>query len=217
MISAEHVFGLQEEVSRLSSRLRGGIRNLLSQSELIAGLAYDSALSKLASSLLNTNAFPVRALLFDKVAEANWKVAWHQDTAIAVAARVNLPGYTGWSEKDGVPHVHPPAETLESMVSLRLHLDDCGTDNGPLRVIPSSHQSGVLDSAQIDLLRANHDEVTCCAQAGDVLAMRPLLLHASSAANRPSHRRVIHIEYACQPLPHGLQWHEQAKHVANLN
>ena len=211
------VHRLQTEVSQLSSKLRGGMRNLLSQSELIADLAYDSPLSSLASGLLGGNAFPVRTLLFDKVAEANWKVPWHQDTAIAVASRVELPGYAGWSEKNGVPHVHPPAEILENMLSLRLHLDDCGADNGPLRVIPMSHQSGVLDSTQIKLIRAKQSEVICCAQAGDVLAMRPLLLHASSTALSPSHRRVIHIEYAGQSLPLGLQWHEQATHAASLN
>jgi hypothetical protein len=39
--------------------------------------------------------------------------------------------------------------------------------------------------------------------------MRPLLLHASAPAKNPRHRRVIHLEYAANPLPGGLQWFEQ--------
>ena len=44
---------------------------------------------------------------------------------------------------------------------------------------------------------------------GGVLAMRPLVLHASSASDSPGHRRVIHIEFGCQPLPGDLQWKHQ--------
>ena len=36
--------------------------------------------------------------------------------------------------------------------------------------------------------------------------MRPLLLHASSIAIVPSHRRVIHLEYASCQLLGGLEW-----------
>ena len=40
------------------------------------------------------------------------------------------------------------------------------------------------------------------------LAFRPLLLHKSRKSARPSHRRVIQIEYAASPLPPPLTWHE---------
>jgi hypothetical protein len=39
--------------------------------------------------------------------------------------------------------------------------------------------------------------------------MRPLLLHASSSAAEPASRRVIHVEFAADELPHGMQWHER--------
>jgi hypothetical protein len=39
-----------------------------------------------------------------------------------------------------------------------------------------------------------------------MMAMRPLLPHASSAAREGQHRRVVHIEYAAIPLPCGLEW-----------
>ena len=38
--------------------------------------------------------------------------------------------------------------------------------------------------------------------------IRPLLLHASSAAESPRRRRVVHLEYAADPLPGGLDWFE---------
>jgi hypothetical protein len=208
---------LREETSRLASRHRGGIRNLLSLSSLISALARMDKIKRIADEALQGEAFPVRALLFDKITEANWKVPWHQDTAIAVRERLELPGYTGWSVKDGVTHVHPPAVILAGMVSLRIHLDDCDEENGPLRIIPSTHTVSVLSTEQIESLRRQQTEVICCAQAGDILAMHPLVLHASSPAKSPSHRRVIHIEYACQPLPHGLHWHEWQDTAAVLN
>jgi hypothetical protein len=36
--------------------------------------------------------------------------------------------------------------------------------------------------------------------------MRPLLLHASSKAQTPSRRRVVHILFGPRTLPHGLEW-----------
>lgn len=216
VLSAQEVESLRTETVGLNSRYRGGARNLLAQSPRINALAHQHSVKQIADKALEAEAFPVRTLFFDKVAEANWKVPWHQDTAIAVHQRADASGFTGWSEKEGVPHVHPPASVLEGIIALRLHLDDCGPDNGPLRVIPGSHTQGILTTEQIDAARKQTPEVICNAMAGDVLALRPLLLHASSPALSPSHRRVIHIEYARHPLPHGLQWFEQAAAVSTL-
>ena len=49
----------------------------------------------------------------------------------------------------------------------------------------------------------------CEAAAGDVLLMKPLLLHASSKAEAPGHRRVVHLEFARREmLAEGLRWYE---------
>ncbi len=79
----------------------------------------------------------VCALFFDKTAAANWPVAWHQDLSVALAARSEIDGWIAWSLKGGVVHAQPPVAILERMITLRLHLDDCGADNGPLRVLPA--------------------------------------------------------------------------------
>ena len=44
--------------------------------------------------------------------------------SIAVAERREAPGFRGWSVKQGVLHVQPPADILEGMLTLRLHLSD---------------------------------------------------------------------------------------------
>lgn len=180
----------------------GGARNVL-RGELHATRALDI----LASALLDQPAFAVRAILFDKTPESNWAVPWHQDTAIPVLDRHQVPGYRNWSIKEGVWHVQPPREVLAAMLTLRLHLDDCDAGNAPLRVLPGSHALGCLDAEATARLVSGNAGVACVAQAGDVLAMRPALLHASARAQRPRRRRVLHVEYAAGELPAPLRYH----------
>lgn len=197
-------------MARLPQRYRGGARNLLSESPVVAELVVTGSIKALADSALGSAAFPVRGLFFDKTPDSNWRVPWHQDTTIAVAERIETPGFSGWSIKDGVHHVHPPARILERMVALRVQIDDCDPDSGPLRVLPGSHRHGKLESDEIERWKQMVAEVGCHVNSGGVLLMRPLLLHASSLARSPSHRRVIHIEYACEALTEGLRWHVQS-------
>jgi ectoine hydroxylase-related dioxygenase (phytanoyl-CoA dioxygenase family) len=161
----------------------------------------------LVEPILGPGCFAVRVLWFDKTPDANWKVPWHQDLAIAVQARAEVDGFGGWSEKAGVTHVQPPTWLLERMVTVRLHLDDCGPNRGPLRVLPGSHHEGRLQPAQIQQWQQEQRATECVVNAGDAILMRPLLLHASSEATTPGHRRVLHIEFANTDLPGGLQWH----------
>jgi ectoine hydroxylase-related dioxygenase (phytanoyl-CoA dioxygenase family) len=188
-----------------SSGGNGGLRNLL-DTPPIATLAARTAVRGLIEPVLGQGAFPVRAILFDKTPVANWKVSWHQDLTIAVKARAEVAGYGPWSEKAGVVHVQPPVSILEQMLALRLHIDDSGPANGPLRVLPGSHWAGRLRDAEIPEWRERLAEHVCLVPRGGALLMRPLLLHASSPAETPEHRRVIHIEYANCALAGGLQW-----------
>jgi hypothetical protein len=181
-----------------------GVRNLLDV-PLVCDLSRSAPARTVAEAVLGRDCIAVRGILFDKTPGANWMVTWHQDCIIAVAEQRDTPGYTAWSEKAGVAHVQPPDEVLRSMLALRLHLDDCGPDNGPLRVLPGSH-SRDLTPAEIATWIERVTPVTCVARAGDILAFRPLLLHASSPAASPHHRRVLHIEFAAGPLPGGLRW-----------
>jgi ectoine hydroxylase-related dioxygenase (phytanoyl-CoA dioxygenase family) len=189
---------------------RGGVRNLLDIPE-VRELVGSEIVRKLVAPVFGEGYFSVRGILFDKNHAANWKVPWHQDVTIAVKKRANSAGYGPWSVKSGVTHVQPPTEVLAGMLSVRLHLDDCPSENGALRVIPRSHLEGKLGEARIDKVISASDPVTCELAAGGALVMRPLLIHASSAATKPGHRRVLHFDFAAEEEPPGglLQWAER--------
>lgn len=208
---------LHYELARLTggSPARAGRRNLLRDSPLAAQVADSREVRALVEPVLGAEAFPVRAIFFDKTPEANWRVAWHQDVTIAVTGRVDVPGFGGWSIKDGVNHVQAPADVLETMLTVRLHLDDTGVENGPLLVIRGSHAGGKLDDAAIGRWESAGEVVECLVPAGGALLMRPLLLHSSLPSVRVGHRRVVHIEYAAGALPGGLNWHEETAVEAN--
>jgi len=185
----------------------GGLRNPFGPPG-VRGIPWALKLADIAGGLLDTPAFAVRVILFDKTPGANWVVAWHQDLSIPVRERVDVAGYRGWSLKEGVRHVQAPQQVLDGMLTLRLHLDDCDAGSGPLLVLPGSHALGRLDPDRVQaLLAGQRASTTCTARAGDVLAMRPSLLHASGKALQPRRRRVLHIEYAARDLPLPLEWH----------
>jgi ectoine hydroxylase-related dioxygenase (phytanoyl-CoA dioxygenase family) len=125
-----------------------------------------------------------------------------------VRERAETPGFGPWSVKAGVPHVQPPPELLARMLTLRLHLDDCGPANGPLQVLPGSHADGALSPAAVAAWRGRVPPEACLVPAGGAVLMRPLILHASSAATAVGHRRVVHLEWSADELPGGLRWHE---------
>jgi ectoine hydroxylase-related dioxygenase (phytanoyl-CoA dioxygenase family) len=184
-----------------------GARNILAVAE-IAALAGAPAVMTIVRACIGADARPVRGIFFDKTPGANWPVAWHQDLTLAVAEKHEVDGWTRWSVKSGVHHVQPPVAVLERMITLRIHLDDNDAENGPLKVLPGSHRLGRIAGDRIAGLRGEMPEQMCLADAGSVLAMKPLILHASSAAKSPRHRRTIHIEYAPEDLlPAPLAWH----------
>jgi ectoine hydroxylase-related dioxygenase (phytanoyl-CoA dioxygenase family) len=182
------------------------MRNLIEAVPAVRGLADSQPVRNILAKFMDRHPFVVRAILFDKIPDANWYVGWHQDRAIAVAERCDVAGFGPWSVKAGVPHVEPPLPVLESMVTVRVHLDDCDQTNGPLRVLAGSHRRGCLEAEQIKaMVKAGREDV-CTVPVGGAVVMRPLILHASSPSERPSRRRVLHLEFADQPLPSPLQW-----------
>ena len=148
----------------------------------------------------------VRVLFFDKTPEANWAIPWHQDRTIAVKERADAEGFGPWTVKDGVVHVEPPVSLLEEMVTLRLFVDNCDEGNGPLRIAIGSHRCGRLPAANVNTLARQSDILVCTGLAGDVLVMKTLALHSSTAARAPGHRRVLHVDYSASDLPPPLAW-----------
>lgn len=217
ILSRQAVLALRTAIAQLEEgeavRKRRGvyaIRNLLEVCTEARRLACAPAIADIARRILGEGAFAVRGTFFDKVPDANWVLGYHQDSVIAVRERYPLEGFSAWSQKAGVWQAQPPVEILAQMVAIRVHLDDCLADNGALRVLPGSHLAGWLDGA-IETWKERSPEVVCEVRAGGIVAMRPLLLHASSPSSRPSHRRVVHIEYAAAPLPPPLEWQQTVR------
>jgi ectoine hydroxylase-related dioxygenase (phytanoyl-CoA dioxygenase family) len=182
-------------------------RNLLSV-PCVRELAMSRPVREVIETVLGPKCFAVRGIFFNKTRSSNWKVVWHQDLTIAVRERSDVDGFGPWTMKAGVLHVQPPAEIMRGILAIRLHLDESGLDNGPLRVIAGSHQEGRFSAEQISAWERG-TFITCTVPKGGALLMRPLLLHASSACAIPKSRRVIHIEFAAGELPQGLEWHDR--------
>ncbi len=169
----------REELSDALGSVSGAGRRGLLALPLVAELARSTHLHHLVRPHVAHEPFPVRAIFFDKSLASNWLVPWHQDLTLVVRAYAEVSGFGPWSMKDGVPHVQPPIELLEQMLTVRLHLDDADETNGALRVLPGTHRLGRLSPAQVQEQRVRQADALCTAAAGDALLMRPLLLHAS--------------------------------------
>ena len=128
----------------LEARAEGGARALLLAPWCAALARRLQSDPRLAGAIPRTHV-PVQCTAFEKSVDRNWRVPVHQDVAIPVAARIDDPALVGWSNKAGTWFVQPPAAVLEQVVALRLHVDDGGIDDGPLKVVAGSHRGGRLD------------------------------------------------------------------------
>ncbi len=178
-------------------------RNVLDLCPLAASCWRRPMLIDLLSHVLGPECGLVRGLYFDKPPDQTWALPWHKDLTIAVADGSSGEGYSRPRLRAGVYHCEPPTAVLESMLTVRIHLDDATAANGALSVISGSHRSGKVLATQGLSARL------IAASAGDVLAMRPLLVHGSGRSEPGSqdHRRVLHLEFAArEQLPGGVRW-----------
>jgi ectoine hydroxylase-related dioxygenase (phytanoyl-CoA dioxygenase family) len=205
-VADQLIVAIRNALNLHGSHSEYAMRNLAQSVPEVRQIAENKGMQTLLRPILKSPAFLVRSIFFDKTRQANWKVAWHQDLTVAVKEKVETPGFTAWSLKEGIVHVQPSPYILDRMLTVRLHLDDCGPANGPLQVIPGSHTAGRLSSEQIANWRKRQSPTSCLVKRGGALLMRPLLLHASSPATEPEHRRVVHLEFATDLLPNGLRW-----------
>jgi ectoine hydroxylase-related dioxygenase (phytanoyl-CoA dioxygenase family) len=210
-IPTEDLPPLIDEAERLFAehgRRPAGVRRVLARSRVFAEFTQSERIRSLVAPIVGDRAICVRSLLFDKSFESNWDVAWHQDTTIAVTARADVPGFGPWSIKEGVPHVRPPAEILNNMLTVRIHLDACSEENGPLYIAPGSHGDGIRTDVS-DFAEFELQKVACVTDAGGAVLMWPLVFHSSRKALQPTHRRVLHLEFAGGDLPPALHWARQ--------
>lgn len=184
---------------------RGGVRNLIAHPTVVRLLLHERFGAYLWK-IVGRELVAVKATLFDKTPQANWRVQWHQDRVIAVRERLAVPGFGPWTTKAGSLHVEAPATVLSQMLAVRVHLDQCGPDNGPLRVIAGSHQHGKLSDDDLAATVAANQVLEVYAPQGALMMMRPLLVHSSAPAMRSEHRRILHIEFAPAESISPLQW-----------
>jgi hypothetical protein len=194
------------------SALRGfeggvyGARNILALWPDVVDCWRRPPLPEALAALLGSEYGLVRVLYFDKPPGQTWALPWHKDLTIAVRDNT-LPSthFTKPTRKAGVPHVEAPCEVLEAMLTARMHLDEASEENGALKVLPGSHRDGKT------LRLGEVAPETVLANRGDVLLMRPLLVHNSGRSHPDStrHRRILHLEFAAEPrLPDGFAWHD---------
>jgi len=196
VFAAHEVDSISEALTREPlARSRAGARHAM-QNPFVAELVNDTRLLRMARSVLGPEASAFSATLFDKSPTSNWLVVWHQDTALPLCRREDVPGWGPWSVKSGVIYAHAPARALERVLALRVHLDDSTALNGPLRVLPGTHRRGVLSDEAVQLAAHESEPVDCTVARGGILAMQPLLIHASSKSRTEVPRRVLHVLYA---------------------
>lgn len=179
-------------------------RNVLEIWPTAANVWQQPPLPEILARVLGADFGLVRALFFDKPPARSWTLPWHRDLTIAVRDN-SLPSsiFSKPTRKAGVPHVEAHRAILDQMLTVRIHLDDVSEENGPLKVQAGSHRE--------------HGGIGTCtgesvlAERGDVLLMRPLLVHGSghAQAGTARHRRIVHFEFAAAPfLPDGYEWYE---------
>lgn len=213
-----HVYS-KKEINQIGSRIHHyfkirnketeyAIRNVLNEIPELRSLILNANLLHIVKKI-NPGLFITKAVFFDKTPESNWYVTWHQDIVINVKERIETSGFTGWTKKSGVHGVCPPEEILRDTIAIRIHVDDTDETNGALKIIPGSHNKKLSDE-EVNLITQNSIPFVCDIAACGIQIMKPLLLHASSKATSPKHRRVIHLEFNTMDLPNGLEWAEKS-------
>lgn len=151
-----------------------------------------------------------RSIYFNKNKANDWSVLWHQDLTLAVKEKFNHPDYGPWSVKEKIDHVQPPVDILRNMVTARLHFNRCDETNGALKVIPGSHNRifSREEIASLDKAAA----YTCEADAGDLLLLKPLILHSSeSLLDKEKSRSILHLEFLTGMPPDFLKLYHSQK------
>ena len=183
------------------------IRQFLREIPDARALIFNSNLKSIIENVFGNNYFLVKSIYFDKPAQSNWFVAYHQDLTISVDKRKELENYGPWTVKQNQFAVQPPIKVLQNIFTIRIHLNNTDGDNGALKVVPTSQQKGIYRPETI-----NWDietEISCDVLKGGVMIMKPLLLHSSSRTTNNEKRRVIHLEFSDMELPEGLKWAER--------
>jgi len=189
----------------LASTEDAGSRCLLGE-PLVASLVQYLRSQSPVATLLPANSVAVQCSLFSKSESSNWLVPPHQDLSIPVAERVPSTDCSGWSDKQGLLFVQPPAELLAQLVAVRVQLDVPSRQSGELQVAPGTHKLGRIPASSVSSIAPLSSMQLCQVPLSGALVMRPLLAHASRKAATGTLRRVLHLLFGPPVLSHGLRW-----------
>ncbi len=183
------------------------IRQFLKEVPPATGIIFNDRFTALISEIFGAEFFVVKSIYFDKPADSNWFVAYHQDLTISVDKKLDAEGFGAWTIKQNQYAVKPPLHILQDNFTIRIHLDHTNEENGALKVIPGSHLKGIYRPETIDW--SIETESICGVNKGGIMLMKPLLLHSSNRTTNNNKRRVIHIEFSKSSLPDNLNWAEK--------
>ena len=202
---------IDEMLSQLSEKQfagRFGVREFLVKCPEIQTQIFNKKLQALIKEIAPDCTKSIKSIYFDKPPSSNWIVNWHQDLTINLTNRTEVDNYKNWRKTKERIIVQPNRELLESIFTIRIHLDDCSAQNGALRVIEASHLNGTINITKW-LKKKSGKKVICEVNKGGVLIMKPLILHASKRTENQMNRRVIHIEFTDKEIPQALNWKEK--------
>ncbi len=203
MLGAAQLKRLSDSLARLG-RPQAGIR--VTDTSPFDWLLTEGSVGGSVQEILGEGTKPVRAIFFDKTASMNWALGWHQDRTIAVREHLAAPGFGPITIKSGIPHIEPPFDFIERMITVRIHLDQVDQCNAPLLIALGSHRMGKVAESDIEDAVGRSTQFACHAEPGDVWMYRTAILHASNRATGDRKRRVLQVDYSADALPHGLQW-----------
>ena len=194
LITPQQLTDIEQQLEQINLTTAGS-RELLTQ-PWCQILANNLKNNTQLTSLLPINPMAIQCTLFKKSADKNWLVPLHQDLSIAVRHQFSDTQFTGWSHKQNMLFVQPPAQYMQQLVAVRLHIDDCQHEHGPLKVVAGTHQYGRINESTLPQLRDQKGEQECTLSKGGAVIMRPLIVHSSSKAIQTNGRRVLHFLYA---------------------
>ncbi len=119
------------------------IRTFLNVIPEIKALLLNNKLLSIINECFGNNYFIVKSIYFNKPANSNWFVAFHQDLTISVDKKNDAIDYLNWTVKHDAYAVQPPLSILENNFTIRIHLDDTDENNGALKIIAGSHKKGM--------------------------------------------------------------------------
>lgn len=149
------------------------IRQFLKELPACFDPLFNERLRNIIRQVMGEQFFVVKSIYFDKPANSNWYVSYHQDLTISVDRKIALEHFGPWTTKQNQFAVQPPTTLLENITTIGIHLDDTDENNGALNVIPGSHLKKIYRPETIPW---NYEEaVTCPVGMGGIMCMKPLI------------------------------------------